>query len=428
MDNYRRKQTITDEQINQFIEVEVAKIVEYPDILTQKLKFYKKPLAIVLGIVATMILVISLGLFIRPETPNFDVTELSNHRYLMSSIEADISLELYYGSMVVMEASRISLNDLFDYKSLYMYAPEELMDDYPVEFSAYKIGYRYFLMAEVNGEVSVAEVDYFVTSQIVLSLDLLEIDDLNRDIRSLFDWIVMYPPVLSTTSAYPTPFDVNPEVNSLPDSIEKRNYVNYVENYYKDDSSYSPEDNQDRSETISVFLQHAIVVNSEGKFASASFAGWSVTFNVPISIDGQFAPMTDLNQFFAFYPKNQSSPLFGMSYNVADEEENISFSLFQTEYLDNVYLYGLFDFNSTSIDLSQVARVDFEYTLIEQFGSQTEVLTLTPFIYNRALVIPITQILTDSNPIPYPLFTTFTLKFYDESNNIITQFHGLLLE
>ncbi|HOO44546.1 MAG TPA: hypothetical protein PKU69_05685, partial [Bacillota bacterium] len=268
MNEYRKTNRLTDEQISQFRSEEIASILD-KNTEQKPSFFFNKRFVLSTGLLLMML--VSLGLFLFTKNDDtFNIIQINAQEYLVENIEEDASNYVYYKAYIVYENPLVTYDDTFSYRRDYRYVPEEIASTVSVAFDSFRLDkYRIFIEITVDGETLYGEVDFFPGLTKDFFLEDMEIDDYEQDMNDVFQMIAMYPPVYMGIGDTGLPeYGINDQVNDLPDSKTKRNYIQYVTTIYDDPTNYSPIGDPD---AISVYTYHdLIVLDSENQIIDKS--------------------------------------------------------------------------------------------------------------------------------------------------------------
>ncbi len=417
MDKYRRKETITDLEINIFKESEINKLIAKTS-TSKKFNSYQKPLRIAFSaFIIILLTTVSIIIFNPKDKLDYDVISLSNNSYLVESITEESSFKLYYTASIVTPGERTNYNSLFDYYVPYNYVSDTIVHQQDITFNVFKLNkYRYFIEVKVNEVPTYLEIHFFKTADIDKILENLEIDDLEQDITDIYNLIAQYPPVINRNSAHPWVYDINPEIDALADSKAKRNYAEYVRNYYVDESLESDEDNEARYNHLTVYENHVIVVDNEGNITSSHF-DFAYAFGVEINPNTLFS---DYNSYFNFLAKDDFRPLPGMGYNLENQNHGVNGFVRTLEYDEKTYIYTLISLINSDNILDHISYVIVTFDLVNPDLIDVNSFEIEPLYYNKALILP-PVLLVPFIP-DMEILNSISYQFYDSEDNLMYEF------
>ncbi|MFP4479007.1 MAG: hypothetical protein ACLFPM_06195 [Candidatus Izemoplasmatales bacterium] len=433
MNEFRRNKQISDKEINAFKEKEVNEILNQTSSLKKK-HWFKRPMVIRGAFVLTTLLII-LSIFILNQTEDkldYTVTKLSYNEYLIESEVDNQKLNLYYKASVIQPGQRVAYNDTFEYYTPYSYASDDIARQYKVDFNVFKLSqYRYFLEVNFNNESTYIRINYHrhqITHWLLVDL---EIDDLEKDISDIYELIEKYPPQFHKMNLTVPTYLRHPDIDLLEDSKAKRNYIQYVENnfYVPQDYNVDDSDIDEREDQIfKVLARQMITVNELGEFIDSEIYYNKYYGDASFT---EYLPDWGSGKDFSFYIVGEDSPFGITGSRLAPDTQDIG-GYYKVGFHDQkLYLYSYISLPYSNIDLSEAFYGEIEYTLTENFD-YLEGANEFEFLNNHhGLVMPPLVISDDinSNNISeiynynfdgfYPIFETYTYRFYDINHTLI---------
>lgn len=417
MNNFRREKKISDVEINTFKDEEISKIIKNTETPTKN-SWFKRPMILASTFALTALLIV-LSIFIfnpSQELQDYTVTKLSYNEYKIESKVNNQNFNLYYKTSVVHPGERQSYNDTFEYYTPYVYASDDIARQYEVEFNVFKLSpTRYFLEVKFNNESTYIETNYHTDHGLDKLLKDLEIDDLEEDIKDIYELIDLYPPVPNHTSTYPR-YTTHPDIDELANSKAKRNYTQYVENYYIP-QDYNVDDDASNNRTITVLQRHMITVDEEGDYIESDLFG-NYAFGIDLTFD-DIIPDYD-SRIFAFYLTGEDKPFHSFGRSLNNDNYNVNGYYRIGDYNNQLYVYSYISLPSSNVNLDDVSYGEVTYTLSEDFDYLEGSFEFNPLYYNQALIIP--PVIIANKEDTSIVFDTFTYKFYDENDQLIHEF------
>lgn len=422
MNKYRRKDQITNEEMQSFREIEMNKILQ-KTILSVKEKPSRR-MKLIPSIMVSLLLIIAVIVTFNlsnPENPIiepsslFTITEVSANSFVVKDIKEKSSFNFYYNSHIVFRNDKISYNELFNYNFEYQYVPEEFVTNVDVDIDAFPIGsYRYFISITVNGETRYNEIDVFNDHSRDIGIFGLEIINYEDDINELFSLLDKFPPLLDEVTSWGAPkYLPNENVDLIDDDRMKSNYLTYVEHFYISDTFYEGEPEG----TETVVKDAIIIVDNDGNYITQT-TYTSLYDSEIVTPDGS---LKTIEQGFNFYNADGSSILAYMMDQFSYQTDDIIGRVTNFQSKGYRYFYTYVDISDSTVDLSNVAYVKYTYKLGSKFVDpyiEKEVI-VNAFYHQGDLIIPPVNASIDENDIMYGLFSKLALTFYDEDDEII---------
>ena len=430
MDNLKRKNQISDSDLQLFREQEINKILIKAE--ESKPTKFKLNLKVVMTFSVLLIALVSLS-FILFKTPdnelkNFNVQSFSNNSYLLEADNEEFNLQFYYFANVVKHGVRTVYNTKYDYYLQYEYVSQDVIDHYDIEFNGFEYeGNRFFLEVLVNGTPSYMQVNFATDYETSWELTNLELENFKYDIEEIFRWIEAYPPELIGNNGNRPLYDIHSDVADLEDSKAKRNYITYVTNFYIPNNPIFEDNPKDY---ITISTNHVIIVDDENNFVESRFDKiWCIGTCVVDDIESIF---TDLNSYFSFLlkdmPNNQFLP--GTGYPIDRmTTESISGYIREIEFgdpyadPDNYYkdMYLLFEEIEGIEDLETVQSGTLRIQYSEAFGGDLELHDLDLFYYNNALISGPFYVNNIIDLEGAQIYDFMTVTFFDSNDQVIKE-------
>lgn len=423
MSNYRRKQQIHDDDIDAFKSMEIEKIKSNVNTSSRFSRPIKTLFIVANGIAVIVIALIIGGVFSGSNHPGngnqlYTFERFSDDIYHLESKEEGFEFSLYYGIDIVHLGERTSYNSLFDYQVFYEYPNQDIVDSFDHQLDVYKHApYLYFLKAEVNGEATYLEVNYFKDAREDHTLDALTIDNFEDDLKAMMTLLETYPPVLSNEGVY-LPHE---DLNDLADSTAKDNYLTYIANYYEEENTYTEEDISTQPGTRTIYKNHVVIVDDDGDIEDKRFDTSMVYGDT--NTDPTDILERPYNDYLTFYPVDRSSPYQGFgSVDYASYSNDVD-GWFKTTLYDNrdLYIYSAIYLEDNE-SLKDTDYVTVDYHINDGFNDEQDVLTISPFIYNNALIIPPTYIdviIIERYIEFHDVFEHIEIILYDERDTVL---------
>jgi len=304
----------------------------------------------------------------------------------------------------------------FGYRQPYRYALEEIQESIPIDFHIFLLNmYTYLLEIDVDGETRYMEIDYYPSYGQIQFLDELEIANFQQDILDIYAWIEQYPPIVTVGSSFSQNVYLhNPSVDSLPDSVQKHNYIQYVDNYYRngndDSAKYST-----YGDIVPTFVVNNLVVLDE--FDAISENTYHVELTSNSVAESEQYNLID-NQF-QFYTLNDMTPFGSMATFYVDSIQQ-AYILQKSGILDGKrYVYFILSLDQFTLELTNIDRVEIQYTLHGIYGGFEGTLDTHPFYEDETIIIPPQYIVDETDPMVASLFDQITFQFYDVENQLV---------
>lgn len=414
MDNYKRRDQISDEEIFTFKDNEINKIFEKIELKKQPSDHIKK-LILISSMAIIMAMAIIVSLIINPRNP-LVIQRVSAQEYIIESNQKNNgTFYVYYKAHIVYQNEIIPYNDKFGYMRPYEYVPQDIADAIDIDFNIFYINeYKYFLEVELEGDIKYFEIDYFPSFGRIIPIYNLNISSFEQDMNGIYAWIKSYPPVLEHYNVSNQPVYVpNPAIYELEDSREKQNYLYYVENFYINET----DDPGSYSDVSPVFVvNNLVILNDNNEIDEISYHNVYTTSGINSMTIDDF-----INYQVNIYSLDDEMPFGLVSTFINHIDEG--FILLKTGTLNDFrYAFAFCDIDTFAEDISQTKYVEITYRLHEIYDEIENSITLNTISYLDYIIIPPFSVVEEFDPLMMSLFNHIEFRFYDEQDNLIQEY------